>query len=72
MGRKREKAWRAAPLCIFWTIRKKRNQREFEDQEMSNQSLKSSFLNNLATWTQVYINGSSLSLIDCVGWMGSC
>ena len=42
----------------------------FEDEEMLDQSLKSSFLNNLALWICVYIHGNSLSLIDCVDWLG--
>ena len=43
----------------------------FEDEEMLDQSLKSSFLYNLALWIQMYIHGNSLSLIDCVDWLGS-
>ena len=36
----------------------------FEDEKTSYQRLKSSFLNKLAMWVRVYINGSSFSLID--------
>ena len=64
VGRKRTKAWRAAPLCNFWTIQKERNGKVFEDEEMPDQSLKSYFLKNLALWIRVCINGRSLSLID--------
>ena len=71
MRRKRRKAWRAAPLCIFWTIWKKRNQKVFEDEEMSYQRIKSSFLDNLAMWIWAYMNGRSMYLIDCVDWMYS-
>ena len=38
----------------------------FEDEETSNQSPKNYFLNNLAMWIWMYINGSTLYLIDCV------
>ena len=49
-----------------------RNQRVFEDEETSNQSPKNYFLNNLAMWIWMYINGSTLYLIDCVDRMSSC
>ena len=39
--------------------------------EMSNQSLKSSFFYKIALWIRVYIHGYSLSLVDCVDWLGS-
>ena len=55
----------------FWTIWKKRNQKVFEDEEMSYQRIKSSFLDNLAMWIWVYMNGRSMYLIDCVDWMYS-
>ena len=33
VGKKREKAWRVAPLCLMWTIWKERNRRAFDDIE---------------------------------------
>ena len=38
--KKRKKAWKVAPLCIFWSIWKEKS---FEDKESSNQTIKSSF-----------------------------
>ncbi|RVX05413.1 hypothetical protein CK203_013534 [Vitis vinifera] len=70
VGRRCRKARRATPLCIFWTIWKERNQRVFEDAEMSDQSLKSSFLCKIALWIWVYLHGNGLSLVDCVNWSG--
>ena len=31
VGKKREKAWTTAPLCLMWTIWKERNRRAFDD-----------------------------------------
>ena len=31
VGRKRKKAWKVTPLCIFWTIWRERNRRSFEN-----------------------------------------
>ena len=36
VGKRREKAWRAAPLCLMWTLWKERNKRAFNDIEWSN------------------------------------
>ena len=35
VGKKRKKVWRAAPLCLFWTIWRERNIRSFENGEHS-------------------------------------
>ena len=43
----------------------------FEDEETLDQSLKSFFLNNPCLWIHVYIDGSTLSLIAFVDWLGS-
>ena len=47
MGKKRKTVWRAGPLCIFWTIQKTRNRIAFEDEVLSIQRLKTTFLNLL-------------------------
>lgn len=65
VDRRRKKAWKATPLCIFWIIWKERNWRLLEN-KMSNQRLKSSFLNNLSLWIKVYIDGSTMSLLVLV------
>ena len=39
----RENAWRAAPLCLMWTLWKERNERVFNDIEWSDQALKHFF-----------------------------
>ena len=43
VGKKRKKAWKVAPLCIFWSIRRERNRRAFEDKECLDQTFKSFF-----------------------------
>ena len=55
VGKKREKAWRAAPLCLLWTIWKERNRRAFEDVERNDQEITSIFLYTFMNWARVYI-----------------
>ena len=62
------KAWKATPLCIFWTIRKERNQRCFESEELSGQRLKNFFLNNFSLWVNVYIGRGYMPLVDFIDW----
>ena len=40
----RKKAWQVAPLCIFWTMWKKMNLIVFDNEELSIQRLKNSFV----------------------------
>ena len=40
VGKKRKKAWKVAPLCIFWSIWRERNRRDFEDKECLDQTFK--------------------------------
>ena len=48
--KRRIKAWRAAPTCIFWTLWKERNRRFFDGEKLLDQRLKSLFLNNFSMW----------------------
>ena len=69
MGKRREKAWRAVPICLMWTLWKERNERAFNDIERSNQALKHSFLYTLVNWVRVFINDHTLSMIDFIKWL---
>ena len=44
VGKKWKDIWRAGPLCLFWTVWNARNNVAFEDEELSIQKLKSSFV----------------------------
>ena len=33
VSKKKKKAWKVTPLCIFWSIWRERNRRVFEDRE---------------------------------------
>ena len=70
MGR-RKNVWRATPLCLFWTVWKKRNLRAFENEEHSVQFLKMFFSRNLFAWVKRYTEILSLSLFDFFEWLGS-
>ena len=69
VSKKKEKAWRAAPLCLMWTLWKKRNERLFNDTERSDQALKLSFLYTFVNWGRMYLEDHSLSLIDFIEWL---
>ena len=44
VGKKRKKAWKAAPLCMFWVLWRERNRRAFNNFESMDQTIKNSFL----------------------------
>ena len=69
MGKKREKAWMIAPLCLIWVLWKEMNGKAFNDVERSDQAVKSFFLCSFVSWVRVYIEGHSLSLIDFIDWL---
>ena len=64
---RRRKAWRVAPLCLFWGIWRERNLRAFEDVENSLIFLKTSFLSSLFLWIRRVLPHSPLSLADFLG-----
>ena len=70
VGKKRKKAWKVTPLCIFWSIWRERNRRAFEDKECLDQSFKSYFFFTYFGIGLVYI-GDSITLIEFVDWLGS-
>ena len=71
VGKKRKKAWKASPLCMFWALWRERNRRAFDNFESTNQTIKNSFLYLFWDWVRLYIEGGSLSLLDFVDWVGS-
>ena len=71
VGKKREKAWRTAPLYLMWTIWKERNRRAFDDIERNDQDIKSIFLYTFVNWARVYIKEHTFSLIDFVDWLAT-
>ena len=53
VGKRRKKAWMTAPLCFFWTIWLERNGIASNNKEFSMQRMKSSFVCNLWSWTNL-------------------
>ena len=47
--KKHRKVWRAAPLCLFWTVWKERNRIVFYNEVLSIQRMKNSFVCNLSS-----------------------
>ena len=54
VGKKWEKAWRAAPLCLLWTIWNERIRRAFNDVKRFNQAIKSIFIYTFVNWAKEY------------------
>ena len=72
VGKKRKKAWKVAPLCLFWTLWRERNRRAFHNYESIDQAIKNYFLHLFWDWVRLSIEDGSLSLLDFVDWVGSC
>ena len=70
-ARRVKKAWKLAPLCLFWAVWKKRNRIAFDNEEFSVHRLKYFFVCSLWSWTKLYIDACPLSLIDFFDWLGS-
>ena len=64
MGKKHKKAWRTAPLCLFWTVWHERNRVVFDNEVFSKYRLKSSFICNFWSWYNVYSGDRDMSLLD--------
>ena len=62
VGKKRKDVWKASPLCLFWTVWKTRNKVAFEEEELSIQRLKSSFVYFLWSENEVVYKIWSLDL----------
>ena len=70
VGKRRKKAWMAAPLTLFWTIWRERNNIAFENREFSAQRMKALFLCNYWSGTNMFLTNGSRSLIDFLTWLG--
>ena len=70
VGKKRKKVWRAALLCLFWTVWNERNSKAFDNEGRSIQGLKSSFACNLWAWYKLHVIPSPLSFVDFVECLG--
>ena len=46
------KTWREAPLCLFWTVWKERNRIVFDNEVLSIQRMKNSFVCNFFSWAK--------------------
>ena len=71
VGKKCRKVWMAAPLCLFWSLWKKRNRIAFENEELSIQRMRYSFVCNHWSWSKSCIDVGLLPLINFFVWLGS-
>ena len=70
--KKHRKVSRVVPLCLFWTVWKERNKIVFNNEALSTQRLKNSFVCNLLSWAKSSIAVGPLTLFNFVEWLGSC
>ena len=70
--KKHRKVWWAIPLCLFWTVWKERNRIVFDNEVLSIQRLKNSFICNLFSWAKSSIVVGPLTLFNFADWLGSC
>ena len=68
---KRKEIWRVGPLCIFWTVWNARNKTAFEEEVLSIQRLKSSFVYFLWSETKLFIKDGPSTLVDFIDWVGT-
>ena len=71
VGKKRREVWRASPLYIFWMVWRARNRIAFEDDMLSIQRLKSSFVYFLWLEIKLFIKDSLSTLVGFIDWVGS-
>ena len=71
VGKKRKTVWREGPPCIFWIVWKTRNNIAFEDDMLSIQRLKTSFLNSLWLETKLFIRDCPSTFLEFFDWVGS-
>ena len=69
MGKKREKVWRPAPLCLFWIVWRERNSVAFDNEIFSAHRMKLLFICSIWYWSNVYSRDRDRSLIDFLTWM---
>ena len=71
LGRQKRRAvWRLAHICLFWCIWGERNQRTFQEEEMSNTCLRNLFFWSLLEWSQQFLHLDSLSFLNFLGdWL---
>ena len=55
-GKKRSVVWKMASICLFWCIWGELNRRIFQEEEMSDMSLRKLFLRSLLEWSQQFVD----------------
>ena len=67
LGKKRSVVWRMASICLFWCIWGEHNRRMFQEEEMSDTSLRNLFLRSLLEWSQQIMDLDYLSFLNLLG-----
>ena len=71
VGKKRKRIWLAAPLCLFWTLRRARNRLVFGNEGTTDQKIKANFVTNLWAWANVYRDDKTNSVVEFLTWLDS-
>ena len=70
MGKRCKKVWMLAPLTLFRTIWRERNNITFDNREFSAQRMEALLLFNHWSWTNMYMADRPRSLVDFLTWLG--
>ncbi|KAJ9701144.1 hypothetical protein PVL29_006475 [Vitis rotundifolia] len=68
LGKKRCAVWRMVPICLFWCIWGERNRRTFQEEEMSDTSLRNLFSRSLFEWSQQILVLDYLTFLNFLGY----
>ena len=71
VGKKHKKVWRVGLLCLFWTVWKTMNRIAFEDNMLSIQRLKGSFVCFLCSEAKMFVKDGPSRLISFIDLLGS-
>lgn len=63
-----KKVWQAAPLSLFWTLRREESGRAFNNKEHSVHRIQLNFFRNIQAWSFVFLSQGPSSPV--ILWIG--
>ena len=67
LEKKMRAVWRLALICLFWCIWGERNRKTFQEEEMSDTSLRNLFFQSLLEWSKQFLDLDYLSFLNFLG-----
>ena len=69
-GQETDEGLESSPLCLFWMVWRERNRVAFENEDLSIQMMKISFVSNLWSWSKCCIVDGPNSFFNFFVWVG--